>query len=139
MVDPPQDRVVLRDGGAPVGERLIEPRSTVLWVLLSLPVLGYFLWYFLAQRDCRRLLDDASDPWFWMVMLFPGMVLIVPYAIAQARIAARVELATRRPLGALVYTALCATGFFIPAVLPLVLQRRLNEAALMAPDELRSL
>jgi hypothetical protein len=138
-VQPPQDRVVLREGAAPPGGGLIEPRSTVLWSVLSLPVLGYFVWYFRAQQDCRRLLDDASDPWFWMVMLFPGMILLVPYAIAQARIVARVEIATRRPLGTVGYTALCAAGFFVPALLPLVLQRRLNEAARMDPRELRRL
>ena len=137
--EPPQDRVVLRDGAAPVAERLIRPRPTALWVLASLPVLGYFAWYFLAQRDCRRLLDDASDPWLWMVMLFPGMILIIPYAAAQARIAARVEIATRRPLGVAAYTLLCIAGFFLPAALTLVLQRRLNEAALMDPVELRAL
>jgi hypothetical protein len=136
---PPQDRVVLREGATPPDERLIEPRSTALWTLLSLPILGYFVWYYRAQCDCRRLLDDASDPWFWMVMLFPGMLLLVPYAAAQARIVARVELATRRPLGAVAYTALCAAGFFVPALLPLVLQRRLSEAARMDPAELRRL
>jgi len=138
-VGPPQDRVALREGAAPQGSGLIEPRSTPLWVVLSLPVLGYFVWYFRAQCDCRRLVDDTSDPWFWMVMLFPGMVLVVPYAIAQARIAARVEIATRQPLGTALYIALCAAGFFVPALLPLVLQRRLNEAARMDPAELRRL
>ena len=130
---------MVRRGAARPGERLIEPRSSLVWVLLSLPVLGYFVWYYLAQCDCRRLLDDGSDPWFWMVMLFPGMLLVVPYAAAQARIVARVELATRRPFGTLAYAALCAAGFFVPALLPLVLQRRLNEAARMDPLELRRL
>jgi hypothetical protein len=136
---PPQDHAVLREGAAPPRVGLIEPRSTALWVLLSLPILGYFVWYFRAQCDCRRLIDDASDPWLWMAMLFPGMILVVPYAIAQARIAARVEIATRRPLGTVLYVVLCAAGFFVPALLPLVLQRRLNEAARMDPGELRRL
>jgi len=136
---PPQDRVVLREGAAPPGGGLIESRSTALWTLLSLPVLGYFAWYYLAQRDCRRLLEDASDPWFWMVMLFPGMLLVIPYAVAQARIVARVEIATRRPLPAAAFVALCVVSFFVPAILPLALQRRLNEAARMDPDELRRL
>lgn len=130
---------MLRDGAAPPGGGLIETRSTVLWTLLSLPVLGYFAWYFLAQRDCRRLLEDASDPWFWMVMLFPGMLLVIPYAVAQARLVARVEIAARRPLGAPAFVALCVVSFFVPAILPLALQRRLNEAARMDPDELRRL
>ena len=126
---------MLREGAVLPGERLIAPRSTALWVLLSLPVVGYFVWYYRAQCDCRRLLDDNSDPWLWMAMLFPGMLLLVPYAVAQARIVARVELAARMPFPTAVYTALCAAGFFVPALLPLVLQRRLNQAARMDPAQ----
>src|SRR5579872_1913521 len=130
---PPQDRLVLREGAARPGERLTEPRSTLLWTLLSLPLLGYFVWYFRAQCDTRRLLDDVSDPWFWLVMVFPGMFLLVPYAIAQARLVARVEVATRRPLGTPAYMALCVFGFFVPALLALALQPRLNQAARTDP------
>jgi hypothetical protein len=135
----PQDRVVLREGAAHPAERVIEPHSVVLWTALSLPVVGYFVWYYRAQRDCSRLLDDSSDPWLWLAMLFPGMLLVLPYAIAQARIVARVEMATRMPFGTAAYLALCAGGFFIPALLPLVLQTRLNRAARTRPAELRSL
>ena len=130
---------MLREGAARPGGRLIEPRSVPLWTVLSLPLLGYFVWYYRALRDCARLLDDGSDPWFWMTMLFPGMLLIVPYAVAQARLVARVEIATRRPFGIVGYLALCAGGFFVPALLPLFLQRRLNQAAAMSPAELRRL
>lgn len=130
---------MLREGAARPGERLIEPRPVLLWVILSLPVVGYFFWYYRAQRDCSRLLHDDSDPWFWMAMLFPGMLLVIPYAIAQARIVARVEVASRMPLGTATYLALCAGGFFIPALLPLVLQGRLNQAAQTDPAQLRRL
>lgn len=135
----PQDRLILREGAAPPGERLIEPRSVVLWTVLSLPLVGYFVWYYRALRDCAHLLDDGSDPWFWMAMLFPGMLLVVPYAVAQARVVARVEIATRMPFGAVAYLGLCAGGFFVPALLPLVLQSRLNRAAQMSPVVLRRL
>jgi hypothetical protein len=124
----PQDRLVLREGAAHPGERLIQPHSVLLWTLLSLPLVGYFVWFHRALRDCSRLLDDDASPWFWMAMLFPGMLLIVPYAAAQARVVARVELATRRPFATAAYIGLCAGGFFAPALLTLVLQRRLNQA-----------
>jgi hypothetical protein len=135
----PQDRLLLREGAAQPTERLIEPRSALLWTVLSLPVVGYFVWYYHAQRDCARLLDDGSDPWFWMTMLFPGMLLVVPYAVAQARVVARVEVASRMPLRTTTYLALCAGGFLIPALLPLVLQGRLNHAARTNPAQLRRL
>jgi hypothetical protein len=135
----PQDHLVLREGAAHPGERVIDPHSVALWTVVSLPVVGYFVWYYRAQRDCSRLLDDGSDPWLWLAMLFPGMLLVVPYAIAQARIVARVEMTTRMPFGTAAYLALCIGGFFIPALLPLVLQRRLNTAARMKPAQLRSL
>jgi hypothetical protein len=125
----PQDRLRLLDGAARPGERVIEPHSAIRWTLASLPLIGYFIWYHRAHRDCSRLLEDSSDPWFWLVMLFPGMLLVIPYAIAQAKMVARVEIATRRPLPTAGYLALCAFGFFIPALLPLALQPRLNQAA----------
>jgi hypothetical protein len=130
---------VLREGAAHPAERVIEPHSAALWTVLSLPVVGYFVWYYRAQRDCSRLFDDSTDPWLWLAMLFPGMLLVVPYMIAQARIVARVEMATRIPFGTPAYLALCTGGFLIPALLPLVLQRRLNRAARMRPAQLRSL
>jgi len=133
----PQDQLRLKPGTVAEGERAIEPHSVALWTVLSLPVAGYFFWYYRAQRDCSRLLEDSSDPWFWMAMLFPGMLLVIPYAIAQTRIAARVEVATRRSLGMAAYFALCLGGFVIPALMPLVLQPRLNDAARMDPVSLR--
>jgi hypothetical protein len=126
----PQDRLVLREDAVHPVERVIEPRSVALWTALSLPLIGYFVWYYRAHRDCSRLLDDeSSDPWFWMAMLFPGMLLVIPYAVAQAKIVARVEIATRAPLPTAAYLALCAGGFLLPALMPLVLQARLNRAA----------
>jgi hypothetical protein len=135
----PQDRLNLREGAPRPGDRVIDPHSVVLWTLASLPVVGYFVWYFRTLQDCTRLIDDGSDPWFWMAMLFPGMFLIIPYAVAQARLVARVEIATRRPLALSVYLGLCVGGFFIPALLPLVLQSRLNRAAMMRPADLSRL
>lgn len=132
----PQDHLRLRPD-APPEHRPIDPHSTVLWTILSLSLIGYFIWYFRATRECSRLLDHSSDPWLWMAMLFPGMLLVIPYAIAQARIVARVEVASRRPLPTVGYLALCVVGFVIPALLPLVLQPRLNQAARMDVDELR--
>lgn len=133
----PQDHLRLRDGAVAGGQPVIERHSTVLWVLLSLPLLGYFVWYYRAQRDCARLLDDGSEPWFWMAMLFPGMVLLIPYAIAQARVVARVEVASKMSLSAPAYLSLCAAGFLVPALMPLVLQPRLNRASGIDPVELR--
>jgi len=118
---------------------VIEPRSVALWTALSLPLLGYFVWYYQAHRDCERLLDDGADAWFWMAMLFPGMIFVVPYAVAQARVVARVEVATRMPFATAAYVGLCVAGFFVPALLALVLQSRLNRAARMTPDALRQL
>ncbi len=135
----PQDRLILREGAARPEQRLIETHSVVLWTVLSLPLLGYLVWYYRALRDCARLLDDGSDPWFWMTMLFPGMLLVVPYAVAQARVVARVELATRSPLRTPAYLGLCVAGFFVPALLALVLQARLNRAAKISPAQLRRL
>jgi len=94
----PQDQLRLRSGGAPPRERAIQPHSTALWTILSLSLLGYFFWYYRAQRECQRLLEDRSDPWLWMMMLFPGMLLVIPYAVAQARVVARVEIAAREHL-----------------------------------------
>jgi hypothetical protein len=134
----PQDRLRLRPG-ASATERVIEPHSTPLWTVLSLSLIGYFIWYFRAQRDCSRLLHQESDPWLWMAMLFPGMLLLIPYAVAQARIVARVEVATRRPLPTAAYLAVCVLAFVIPALLPLVLQPRLNQAARIDPEQLRGM
>jgi hypothetical protein len=133
----PQDRVVLRPDAAQPLERVIEPHSVALWTLLSFPLIGYFYWYHRAQRECSRLLLDSSDPWFWLMMVFPGMILVVPYAVAQARLVARVELASRRPLPTAGYLALCVVGFLLPALMPLVLQPRLNQAARADPARLR--
>jgi hypothetical protein len=133
----PQDRVVLREGAARPGEQVIEPHSVLLWTIVSIPLLGYFVWYYRAHRDCSRLLNDSFDPWFWMAMLFPGMLLLLPYAIAQAKIAARVEIASRMALPTAGYLALCVAGFLIPALMPLVLQPRLNRAARIDPLALR--
>jgi hypothetical protein len=132
----PQDRLRLRPD-APPGHRVTEPHSTLLWTILSVSLIGYFVWYYRATRECSRLLDHSSDPWMWMAMLFPGMLLVVPYAIAQARIVARVEIASRRPLHTAAYLALCVFGFVIPALLPLVLQPRLNRASRIDVEELR--
>jgi hypothetical protein len=130
---------VLREGATHPEQRLIEPHSVLLWTVLSLPLVGYLVWYYRALRDCARLLDDGSDPWFWMTMLFPGMLLVVPYAVAQARVVARVELATRARFGTVAYLGLCVGGFFVPALLALVLQARLNRAAEISPAQLRRL
>jgi hypothetical protein len=135
----PQDRLNVREGAARPADRIIDPHSVLLWTLASLPVVGYFVWYFRALQDCTRLIDDGSDPWFWMAVLFPGMFLIIPYAIAQARLVARVEIATRRPFAISAYLGLCVGGFFVPALLALVLQSRLNRAALMGSAELSRL
>jgi hypothetical protein len=67
------------------------------------------------------------------------MVLVVPYAVAQARVVARIEVASGMPLRTPTYLALCAGGFLIPALLPLVLQGRLNRAARTHPEQLRRL
>jgi hypothetical protein len=135
----PQDRLVLREGAVPFDERRIPERSVALWTVLSLSLIGYFVWYFRAQRDCERLMDATWDRWMWMAMLFPGMILVLPYAAAQAKMVARVEVATREPLGTMTYLAVCCLGFFVPALLPLVLQRRLNRAARLDPAHLRQL
>lgn len=135
----PQDHLRVRPGAVARGQGVIEPHSTVLWTVLSLPLLGYFVWYYRAHRDCARLLDDSSEPWFWMAMLFPGMVLVVPYAVAQARMVARVEIASRASLSVASYLALCVGGFLIPALMPLVLQPRLNRAAQIDPARLREM
>lgn len=133
----PQDRLVVRPGAAQPREQVIETHSVALWTLLSFPLVGYFFWYHRAQRDCSRLLEDNSDAWFWLTMVFPGMILAIPYAIAQARLIARVEVASRRPLPTPAYLALSIAGFLIPALLPLVLQPRLNQAARTDPTVLR--
>jgi hypothetical protein len=134
----PQDHLRIRPDGPAREHRVIEPRSTLLWTLLSLPLLGYFVWYWRALRDCSRLLDDDSEPWFWLAMLFPGLILVIPYAAAQARVVARVEVASRVSLSSAGYLALCVGGFLIPALMPLVLQPRLNRAAQIDPVRLRA-
>jgi hypothetical protein len=134
----PQDHLRIRSEATVRAQRVIAPRSTVLWTVLSLPLLGYFVWYWLALRDCSRLIDDDSEPWFWMAMLFPGLILVIPYAAAQARVVARVEVASRSSLGSVAYLALCVCGFFVPALMPLVLQPRLNRAAQIDPARLRA-
>jgi hypothetical protein len=135
----PQDHLRIRPDTPVRGQRVIPPRSPVLWTLLSLPLLGYFVWYWLALRDCARLVDDDSEPWFWMAMLFPGLILVIPYAAAQARVVARVEVASRSSLSSAGYLALCVGGCLVPALMPLVLQPRLNRAAQIDPAKLRAL
>jgi hypothetical protein len=134
----PQDHLRIRLDGAVSRQRVIDPRSTLLWTVLSLPLLGYFVWYWLALRDCSRLIDDDSEPWFWLAMLFPGLILVIPYVAAQARVVARVEVASRQSLSSAAYLALCVGGVLIPALMPLVLQPRLNRAARIDPVKLRA-
>ena len=134
----PQDQLRIRPGGAMREHRVIQPRSALLWTVLSLPLLGYFVWYWLALRDCSRLIDDDSLPWFWMAMLFPGLILVIPYVAAQARVVARVEVASRSSLSSVGYLALCVGGCVLPALMPLVLQPRLNQAARLDPARLRA-
>jgi hypothetical protein len=57
---------------------------------------------------------------------------------AQARVVARVEVATRVSLSSAGYLALCVGGVLVPALMPLVLQPRLNEAARIDPVKLRA-
>lgn len=125
----PQDTVRLVPGAEPDIDSPISPRSVPLSVLVSLPVVGYFYWYWRATRDCARLLDQDIDPWAWLCMVFPGMILVLPYLYAQGKLVARVEVATREPLGGAVYLTLVMAGVLVPAVLPLALQPRLNRAA----------
>jgi hypothetical protein len=134
----PQDHLRIRSDATVRAQRVIGPRSTVLWTVLSLPLLGYFVWYWLTLRDCSRLVDDDSEPWFWMAMLFPGLILVIPYAAAQARVVARVEVATRSSMSSVAYLALCVGGCLVPALIPLVLQPRLNRAARIEPAKLRA-
>jgi hypothetical protein len=134
----PQDHLRIRSDAAVRTQRVIGPRSALLWTLLSLPLLGYFVWYWLALRDCARLVEDESEPWFWMAMLFPGLILVIPYAAAQARVVARVEVASRSSLSSVGYLALCVGGCLVPALMPLVLQPRLNRAAQVDPGRLRA-
>jgi hypothetical protein len=134
----PQDHLRIRSDTAVREQRMIPPRSTALWTVLSLPLLGYFVWYWLALRDCSRLLDDDSEPWFWMAMLFPGLILVIPYAAAQARVVARVEVASGSSMSSVGYLALCVGGCLVPALMPLVLQPRLNRAAQIDPAKLRA-
>jgi hypothetical protein len=134
----PQDRLRIRLDGAVSRQRVIEPRSALLWTVLSLPLLGYFVWYWLALRDCSRLIDDDSEAWFWLAMLFPGLILVIPYVAAQARVVARVEVASRESLSSAAYLALCVGVVLIPALMPLVLQPRLNRAARIDPVKLRA-
>ncbi|HKO29291.1 MAG TPA: hypothetical protein VJU80_17660 [Solirubrobacteraceae bacterium] len=134
----PQDHLRIRPESAVRMQRVIPPRSTLLWTVLSLPLLGYFVWYWLALRDCARLVDDDSEPWFWMAMLFPGLILVIPYVAAQARVVARVEVASRSSLSSVGYLALCVGGVLLPALMPLVLQPRLNQASRIEPTKLRA-
>jgi hypothetical protein len=134
----PQDHLRIRPEAAVREQRVIQPRSTMLWTVLSVPLLGYFVWYWLALRDCSRLIDDDSEPWFWMAMLFPGLILVIPYAAAQARVVARVEVASKSSLSSAGYLALCVGGCLLPALMPLVLQPRLNRAAQIDPATLRA-
>lgn len=134
----PQDHLRIRPDAVVREHRVIQPRSIVLWTVLSLPLLGYFVWYWLALRDCSRLIDDDRDPWFWMAMLFPGLILVIPYVAAQARVVARVEVASRSSLSSAGYLALCVAGCVLPALMPLVLQPRLNHAARIDPARLRA-
>lgn len=134
---PYQDRVVLSPR-APVRAGPARPaRSVLASVLISVPLIGYFLWYYRATRDCEELLGEDLNPWQWLVMLFPGLVLLFPYGYAQAKLVARVELAAAEPLRAIAFVALCVGGFLLPALLPLVLQPRLNRALAADSMELR--
>jgi hypothetical protein len=135
----PQDTVRLVAGAEPDVDSPISPRSVPLSVLVSLPVVGYFYWYWHATRDCARLLDQDIDPWAWLCMVFPGMILVIPYMYAQAKLVARIETATREPLGTGTYFVLVMAGVLVPALFPLTLQPRLNRAARIDVDELRSL
>jgi hypothetical protein len=133
----PQDSVRLVPGAEPDIVHAIEPRSVVVSVMVSLPIVGYFWWYWQATRDVARLLDEQIDPWFWLCMVFPGMLLFVPYVYAQVKLVARVEIATREPLSRPAYLLACLGGVVLPALLPLVLQPRLNRAAQADAEELR--
>lgn len=133
----PQDFVRFVPGAEPDVDSAIAPRSVVFSVLASLPVVGYFWWYWQATRDVAQLLDEDIDPWLWLCLVFPGLLLVVPYVYAQVKLVARVELATREPLSGAVYLLTCLGGVLFPAVLPLVLQPRLNRAAQVDAGELR--
>jgi hypothetical protein len=133
----PQDSVRLVPGAEPDIFPAIAPRSVEFATLVSLPIVGYFWWYWQATRDVARLLDEEIDAWFWLCMVFPGLLLVVPYVFAQVKLIARVEVATREPLSQAAYVLTCLGGVLVPALLPLVLQPRLNRAAKVDADELR--
>jgi hypothetical protein len=135
--DRPQDSVRLVPGAEPDIAAAIAPRSVLFSTLVSLPIVGYFWWYWQATRDVGRLLDEDIDAWFWLCMVFPGILLVVPYVYAQVKLVARVEVATREPLSQALYVLTCVGGVLVPALLPLVLQPRLNRAAQIDADELR--
>jgi hypothetical protein len=124
-------------GASPDIAPAIEPRPVAFSVLVSLPIVGYFWWYWQATRDVARLLDEEIDPWLWLCMVFPGMLLLVPYVYAQVKLVSRVEIATREPLSERAYLLVCLGGVLLPALLPLILQPRLNRAAAADAEELR--
>lgn len=134
----PQDTVRLVPGAEAEISSPIEPRSVPLSVLVSLPVVGYFYWYWHATRDSALLLDQEIEPWAWLCMVFPGMLLVLPFIYAQVKLVARVEAGTREPLGTATYLAVCLGGVLVPALLPLTLQPRLNRAAHTDVAELRA-
>lgn len=107
-------------------------------VVISFSFLGYLWWYARAVRDCARLQSSEIAVWPWLAALFPGALLVLPYFYAQAKLVARVEIATARPLKLAAYLAVCAVGCLMPPLMPLVLQSRLNSAARRDPAELRS-
>jgi hypothetical protein len=133
----PQDTVRLVPGATADIVPAIAPRSVAFSTLVSLPIVGYFWWYWQATRDVARLLDEELDAWFWLCMVFPGMLLVVPYVYAQVKLVARVEVATREPLSQMAYLLTCLGGVIVPGLLPLVLQPRLNRAARVDAEELR--
>jgi hypothetical protein len=53
-------------------------------------------------------------------------------------VVARVEVASKSSLSSAGYLALCVGGCVLPALMPLVLQPRLNQAARMDPAKLRA-
>jgi hypothetical protein len=134
--DVPQDEVTLRE--PLLSTPLIPRRSRALAVAVSLPLIGYTYWYYRATSDAHLLLGRRANPWPWVVMVFPGVLLVLPYAYAQAKLVARVEVATGRAFSSAAYVLLCLTGFVLPAVLAFVLQARLNEAAIRQHEVLRS-
>jgi hypothetical protein len=75
------------------GSAYVKRSPTGAWLLTVATLLVYFfVWYYKINDETRRYLrDDSIRPWHSVIVIFPGVLLVIPYFVSIYRTAERIR------------------------------------------------